>query len=161
VTAAYVIKNNREVGFKLGDYDRARTLVIDPIIDYSTYLGGGGQEEGNDIAVDANGYLYVTGWTTSVNFPMEHAIQDTLTGPIDAFVSIIHPAMGGSSARLLPRSARHDSLEQFRRSNEEYEQVALFGCLLLVFPIEKRSEAWDFRASDSTSRTQPPTGLHE
>src|SRR5215212_5057546 len=74
VEAAYVLKKQGEVGFKIGNYDPSKTLVIDPVIDYSTYLGGSGQEEGNDIAVDANGYIYVTGWTSSVNFPVDHAM---------------------------------------------------------------------------------------
>ncbi len=74
VEAAYVLKKQREVGFKVGDYDPSKTLVIDPVIDYSTYLGGSGQEEGNDIAV-ANGLTYVTGWTSSVNFPVEQCNQ--------------------------------------------------------------------------------------
>ncbi len=97
VSATYVLKNQREVGFELGNYDPARTLVIDPVIDYSTYLGGGGQDLGNDIAVDANGQLYVTGWTASVNFPVDHAIKGTLTGTVDAFISVINPSLGVDS----------------------------------------------------------------
>jgi hypothetical protein len=97
VEAAYVLKKQREVGFTIGEYDRSKTLVIDPIIDYSTYLGGGGQDEGNDIAIDANGSIYVTGWTSSVNFPVDNAIKGTITGTYDAFVTMIQPALGADS----------------------------------------------------------------
>jgi hypothetical protein len=97
VTAAYVLKNQREVAFKIGDYDPTRTLVIDPVIDYSTYLGGTGQEEANDIAVDANGNIYVTGWTSSVNFPVENPIKGSLNGTVDAFFSVIDPSLGVNS----------------------------------------------------------------
>jgi len=97
VAVAYVLKSQREVGFELGKYDPQRTLVIDPIIDYSTYLGGSGQDQGNDIVVDANGYLYVTGWTAAVNFPVEAAIKGTLTGTVDAFISVINPSLGVNS----------------------------------------------------------------
>lgn len=97
VAATYELKNQHEVGFKLGDYDPAQTLVIDPVIDYSTYLGGSGQDEGNDIVVDANGYIYVTGWTSSVNFPVEQAIKGNLTGTVDAFISVIYPPLGADS----------------------------------------------------------------
>jgi Beta-propeller repeat len=97
VEAAYVLKKQREVGFKIGDYDPSKTLVIDPVIDYSTYLGGSGQEEGNDIAVNANGYIYVTGWTSSLNFPMDHAMKGTITGTVDAFITMIYPPMGADS----------------------------------------------------------------
>jgi Beta-propeller repeat len=98
VDAAYVLKKHGEVGFKVGDYDRSKTLVIDPIIDYSTYLGGSGQEESNDIAVDANGYLYVTGWTSSVNFPVKSAIKASLNGTVDAFFSVIAPSLTGANS---------------------------------------------------------------
>ena len=57
---------------------------------YSTYLGGSGQDQGTAIAVDLNGVAYVTGGTTSSNFPTVSAIQPTLSGPLnypgDAFV---------------------------------------------------------------------------
>ncbi len=46
VEAAYVLKKQREVGLKVGNYDPSKTLVIDPVVDYSRYLGGSGQEEG-------------------------------------------------------------------------------------------------------------------
>jgi len=97
VAAAYSLKNNGEVVFKIGDYDRTKTLVIDPVIDYSTYLGGNGQEEANDIAIDSKGFLYVTGWTSSVNFPVEQAIKGNLTGATDAFISMIDPSLGPNS----------------------------------------------------------------
>jgi hypothetical protein len=97
VQAAYMLKKQGEVGFRVGDYDASKTLVIDPVIDYSTYLGGNGQEEGNDIAVDANGYLYVTGWTAAANFPVHHAMKATKTGTVEAFVTMICPSMGADS----------------------------------------------------------------
>jgi len=54
---------------------------------YSTFLGGGGQEQGAGIAVDSAGNAYVTGYTASANFPMVNAFQATLGGGIDAFVA--------------------------------------------------------------------------
>ena len=70
-----------EVGFELGDYDRSQTLIIDPVLAYSTYLGGTGAESCSAItglpftpgcpaiAVDAASNAYVAGSTTSTNFP--------------------------------------------------------------------------------------------
>jgi hypothetical protein len=59
----------RRVGFAVGRYDRTRPLVIDPILTYSTFLGGSSDDSFRGIAVDAAGNAYVTGQTTSTNFP--------------------------------------------------------------------------------------------
>jgi hypothetical protein len=83
IAANYEIRNseskieNRNVGFKLGEYDRSLPLVIDPVLVYSTYLGGTGADAGNDIAVDAQGNAYVTGLTWSANFPVKNALKTT------------------------------------------------------------------------------------
>jgi Beta-propeller repeat len=63
------LKSGR-TGFALAaGYDPARLLVIDPELKYSTFLGGTGEETGNGIAVDKKGYAYLTGFTTSTDFP--------------------------------------------------------------------------------------------
>ncbi|HEY0172939.1 MAG TPA: SBBP repeat-containing protein [Pyrinomonadaceae bacterium] len=63
VACDYTLTNSGEVGFRLGAYDRARELVIDPVLVYSTYLGT--SIKSNDIAVDAAGSAYVTGTDSS------------------------------------------------------------------------------------------------
>ena len=75
VDAAYVVRTRRarpgtfEVGFRLGTYDRSEPLVIDPVLSYSTYLGGTGGDYGTAIAVDRSGFAYVTGQSFSADFP--------------------------------------------------------------------------------------------
>jgi hypothetical protein len=54
---------------------------------YSTYLGGSGTDDGFDIAIDRRGRAYVTGRTTSTDFPMLNPIQATNAGGYDAFVA--------------------------------------------------------------------------
>ncbi len=58
---------------------------------YSTYLGGTGYEVGTAIAVDTNGNAFVVGDTQSVNFPVAFAVQPTLRGMTDAFVTKLNP----------------------------------------------------------------------
>ena len=55
---------SRQVAFELGAYDRARPLVIDPTLVFSTYVGGPGKDGVYDLAVDAAGAVYVAGETT-------------------------------------------------------------------------------------------------
>jgi len=57
------------VGFELGAYDRERPLLIDPVITYSTYLGGSTVSRGFDIAVDEQGFAVIVGETESIDFP--------------------------------------------------------------------------------------------
>ncbi|MEO7859696.1 MAG: SBBP repeat-containing protein [Nitrospirales bacterium] len=59
---------------------------------YSTYLGGNGIDQGQSIAVDATGQAYVTGYTTSTNFPTSSPLQATHAGVRDAFVTKLNAA---------------------------------------------------------------------
>ncbi len=58
---------DNKIGFTIGDYDHSRELVIDPVLSYSSYLGAGG-ESLVKIAINAAGYMYVAGSTTSAYF---------------------------------------------------------------------------------------------
>ena len=65
VNCSYRIGENSTVTFSVGAYDKAKTLVIDPVMRYSLYFGGEGRDQGNSIAVDDNGYAYFIGTTWS------------------------------------------------------------------------------------------------
>lgn len=82
-----------EVGFKVVNYDSSKSLIIDPILDYSTYLGGNGTDQAYGIAVDSGGNAYVMGLTNSSNFPATAgAYQTSLGGSQNVFVTKINPA---------------------------------------------------------------------
>ena len=70
VACQYVQTGEDEVGLQLGEYDRRHRLVIDPVIQYATYLGGSAGDAVVDLAIDGEGNAYLTGWTYSIDYPV-------------------------------------------------------------------------------------------
>ena len=91
VPAAYNLLGNGQVGFSLGDFDRTQPLVIDPVLAYSTYLGGSGSEGANRIAVDSTGAAYIIGTTVNNFTTTPGAYQTTPGGQADFLVTKINP----------------------------------------------------------------------
>jgi hypothetical protein len=83
VAANYILRREGEVSFDLGKYDTSRTLIIDPILSYSTYLGGSNIDGANAIAVAPDKTAFITGRTFSSDFPTVHPLQ----GKSDVFVT--------------------------------------------------------------------------
>ena len=93
IAGNYALAGTREVGIDIAAYDSSRPLVIDPVLAYSTYLGGSGQDAGLDIAVNAHGSAFVTGLTTSLDFPPAPAAPRLGPGGgYDAFVVKLNAA---------------------------------------------------------------------
>ena len=93
VESRYAMLGSGRVGFDVGSYDTSAPLVIDPVLIYSTHLGGFYHDVGLGIAVDAEGNSYVTGHTDSLNFPTKDAIRSSKSGGgSDAFVTKINAA---------------------------------------------------------------------
>ena len=86
---------DNRVSFDLKDYDPAFPLVIDPVITYASYFGGGDNDFGYGIAVDSGGNTYITGSTVSTDFPMQSGLDTSFGGGTvsgDAFVSKFSPS---------------------------------------------------------------------
>ena len=91
IPADYRLASNQQVSFSIGEYDQAYPLIIDPILDYSTYLGAEADDRGLAITVDDTGHAYIAGTTLSSTFPMVDALQDSLRGSRDAFIVKLNP----------------------------------------------------------------------
>jgi hypothetical protein len=102
LAARYVMGKGGQVGFDVSGYEPAKPLVIDPVLSYSTYLGGADYNYATGIAVDASGYTYITGYTSSLDFPISGGVQGVFAGGscdtevnnapcFDAFVSKLNP----------------------------------------------------------------------
>ncbi len=99
IAANYKIRNpksaiqNQTVGFEIGEYQRSKPLVIDPVLVYSTYLGGNRSDAGLGIAIDGERNVYVTGTTLSPDFPTVNPLQANPGGNLNSvFVTKINAA---------------------------------------------------------------------
>ncbi len=70
IHGSYKMIGRNRVGFAVARYDRTRPLVIDPVLSYSTYIGGAVNDSSRSIAVDSIGNVYIAGATTSRNLPV-------------------------------------------------------------------------------------------
>jgi hypothetical protein len=80
VDGRFTLHSDHTLGFAVAAYDKSKPLVIDPVLVYSTWLGGVGADRGTAIAVDAAGNAYITGSTTSPDFPGAHSGFPRSTG---------------------------------------------------------------------------------
>jgi hypothetical protein len=97
VESRYQLQGDGGYGFAVGAYDPRYPLVIDPGLDYSTFLGGADFDQGWGIAV-RDGRAYVTGFTNSTDYPTTTGAFDTsLNSPDDAFVT----KLNASGSRLV------------------------------------------------------------
>ncbi|WP_238882855.1 SBBP repeat-containing protein [Clostridium sp. YIM B02551] len=116
VEADYVISEDQTVSFKLGQYDHSKSLVIDPILIWSTYYGDSGPDVGYAITTDSNNDVYITGYTQSNTFPTPTSLYPYKAG-WDAFVAkikgdgsgvIFFTYIGGSISKDPGSSGPHD-----------------------------------------------------
>jgi len=80
------------MAFAIGAHEATRPLVIDPVLGYSTYLGGSANDGiGVHMTIDSTGAVYFTGYTPSTNFPTQNPQQAAKVGFDDAFVAKLSP----------------------------------------------------------------------
>jgi hypothetical protein len=94
------------VQFDVGPYDRSKPLVIDPVIEYATFVGGlGGYDQAQALAVDDRGNAYVAGLTFAADFPTTSgALSPRATG-----LSLCAPAENPGFQPPPPQTCRSDA----------------------------------------------------
>ncbi len=91
---------DNKIGFAVGAYDHSRELVIDPLLTYSTYFGGSGDETLVRLAIDASQLIYLAGTTDSTDLPATGGIQTGLAGTANIFIAKINPFNAGAAQLL-------------------------------------------------------------
>jgi hypothetical protein len=118
VPGRYVVREGGEVGFEVLGYDPELPLVIDPVLSYSTYAGGGSLDQAHAVAVDAQGQAYISGSTASADFPTasgpfqgaDQGLTDTFVMKLDATGSnLVYSTYLGGTGDEIGRSLAIDS----------------------------------------------------
>lgn len=92
LSGKYVDRGSGKIGFEVAGYRTDRMLVIDPVLAYSSFLGGSLLDSGHGVAVDASGNVYLTGETVSLDFPTLNPEQPGNAGGSDAFITKLGPS---------------------------------------------------------------------
>jgi uncharacterized protein (TIGR03437 family) len=92
------VRHGRAVGFEVADFDRSRTLTIDPVLEYATHLGGSGNasdqagDQALSVAMDSAGNAVVVGTSFSTNFPTKTGLYPDPGAIINGFIAKVNPA---------------------------------------------------------------------
>ena len=101
VAAGYVLQSKHSVSFELAAYDKNQTLIVDPTLAYSTYLGGINIDGANAIAVASDATAFIAGGTFSLDFPTAHPLQANHGGGDDFFKDAFVSKISADGSALL------------------------------------------------------------
>lgn len=123
IAGSYVVTGPSEVGFEVAAYDAARPLVIDPVLAYSTFLGGARYDGGIGIAVNAHGNAFITGKTASLDFPTQP--NPPPVGPAGGFDAFVMEMNASGSALVYSTYLGGSSDENDQGGMLSYGGIAL------------------------------------
>ncbi|MBZ5624732.1 MAG: SBBP repeat-containing protein, partial [Acidobacteriia bacterium] len=95
VAGQFALAADGTVSFAIGEYDPSLPLILDPVLSYSTLLGGSSSDAATALAVDSTGAAYIAGFTASYDFPAANPEQNFNAGGNDAFVAKLNPSGNG------------------------------------------------------------------
>lgn len=87
VPSRYEVAGDGKVGIRTDGYDTSRKLVVDPVVTWSSFLGGSDNDTGNNTAIDGNGNVFISGWTASTDFVTSNGLDTSYGGNEDGFVT--------------------------------------------------------------------------
>lgn len=92
IDSRLVIKDNNNIQIAIGDYNKNHPLIVDPVITFSSFVGGNQVDSSFSAQTDLDNNIYIAGYTNSTNLPVTSAYQNQLGGFASAFVAKFSPA---------------------------------------------------------------------
>ncbi len=115
VDVSYRLAGGSTAGFELGGYDPALPVVIDPVLQYGTYIGGASRDEIRAMTRDKAGLLYLAGVTSSWNFMDPYQATTNFLGETkgaDVYVLVIDPTVQGPASLIYSFSLGGDDADE-------------------------------------------------
>ncbi len=143
---------DNKIGFTIGDYDHSRELVIDPVLSYSTYLGGSKTEAQVKIAVDSAQVIYVAGATNSPDFPVtDGSSLNPAPGAQNIFISKINPTLAGTAQLVY-------SIYLGGSGTDSLSGIAVDSAFSIY--VAGSTTSSDFPTTPNAFQQKPQTGSH-
>lgn len=87
----FVVRGN-EVTLRIGEYEKDKQLIVDPVLSFSTLIGANNTTTVSGVAVDESGDMFITGTTFATNYPTVNAFQSKNNGSTNIFITKLNPA---------------------------------------------------------------------
>jgi uncharacterized protein (TIGR03437 family) len=87
IASAYRLDSKKRLGFSLAQYDRTNPVTVDPVVQFTRYVGGARRDTAAAVAVDPSGNVYLAGETNSLGISAASAFQSNLAAETDAYVA--------------------------------------------------------------------------
>ena len=150
VEGRFTLQAKNTVGFRVGDYNSALPLILDPVLVYSTYLGGTSGDAASAIAIDSTGDAYVAGSSDSSNFPVTTGAfqtgNDKSSPAVTAFVAKLNPTGTGLIYATYLGGSTSDSADAIAVDSNGNAYVA------------GETESADFPVTSGSFQTTNPNG---
>ncbi|MGD8570228.1 MAG: choice-of-anchor D domain-containing protein, partial [Gammaproteobacteria bacterium] len=147
--------NKKQYGFKLGHYDPALPVIIDPLLK-ATYLGGTGDDQAYSVAIHpGSGKIYIAGYTSSDDFPStSNGVQSALSGNTDLFIARLNATLTDLEQVTFLGGSASEGLSSFLRDG-----LAISGAGDVYITASTQSS--DFPGTSGGAIESPPGGAND
>ena len=132
VAGSYRIGDEGEVSFEIEEYETTQPLVVDPVFEYSTFVGGTDRDRESNMTADADGNLYMTAGVRSGDFPTTMGVFDETNNSAGAETSTAVFKLSADASALLFSTFLAGSVQDVPRSHGQKILVGSSGNIFVA-----------------------------